>query len=519
MHPGAHDPAKPALIMAESGDVTTFGDLESAANRLSRLFRDHGLGVGDHVAMTIENTPVFLDVLWGAHYAGLLYTATSTALSAEELSYIVDNCDARIYVLSAKYADKGAAIKAATPTVEHYYSVGGHIDGYSSLEDAIEGLPDTPLDEEGRIGGRDMLYSSGTTGKPKGITPRGLEAPFDAPHLITPVLKGLLGASPDDVYLSPAPLYHAAPLRWVMSYQQMGCTVVMMERFDAEKMLELIPQHGVTSLQVVPTMFVRLLRLPEEVRAAADVSSLKAVTHAAAPCPPEVKQQMIDWLGPIIHEYYGSTEGCGVTWITSPQWLEHPGSVGKAVIGQPKILGDDGQEVAAGETGAVYFAEGPPFQYHKDPEKTASVVNEQGWAQFGDIGHLDEEGFLYLTDRASYTIISGGVNIYPQESEDVLLSHDGVMDAAVFGVPHPDFGEAVQAVVQPRELPGSPEEAAALEAELIAYCQSKLSKVKCPKQIHFRTELPRTDTGKLFKRILKDEYAKAAAEGREIAAV
>lgn len=510
MYPGAHDPSRPALIMGGSGHVTTFGELEAAANKLSHLFRGHGLQVGDHVAMAIENAPVFLDLLWGAHYAGLLYTATSTQLSAEETAYIVDNCDARVFVLSAKYADKGAAIKDACPNVEHFYSVGGAIDGYAPLEDAIADLPATPLEGE-RIGGRDMLYSSGTTGKPKGITPRALETPVDAPHLITPVLQMLLQAGDQDVYLSPAPLYHAAPLRWVMGYQQLGATVVMMERFDAEQTLKLIQEHRVTSAQFVPTMFVRMLRLDPEVRASYDLSSLRAVTHAAAPCPSEVKQAMIDWVGPIVHEYYGSTEGCGVTWITSEQWLAHPGSVGRAVIGTPKILDEDGKELPAGQTGAVYFAEGPPFQYHKDPEKTASVHNDQGWAQFGDIGHLDEEGFLYLTDRASYTIISGGVNIYPQESEDVLLSNDKVMDAAVFGIPDPDFGEAVQAVVQPREMPADATAAAALEEELLEYCRSKLTKIKCPRAIEFRAELPRTDTGKLLKRLLKDEYAKAAA--------
>jgi acyl-CoA synthetase (AMP-forming)/AMP-acid ligase II len=352
-----------------------------------------------------------------------------------------------------------------------------------------------------------MLYSSETTGRPKGIRPKEITEPLEGPHMITPVLQNVLGMSDASVYLTPAPLYHAAPLRFSMAAQQIGATLVVMEKFDVQAAFDLIRDRKVTHTQMVPTMFVRMLKADPAVREAADLSSLTAVVHAGAPCPPDVKRAMIEWLGPIIHEYYGSTEGSGLTWVTSPEWLEHEGTVGRAVIGQPRIVAEEtGDELPAGETGLVFFSDGPQFEYHNDPEKTAASHNEQGWSHFGDIGHMDADGFLYLTDRASFTIITGGVNVYPQEAEDVLISHAKVMDAAVFGIPNEDFGEEVKAVVQPVEMPGDP---AALEAELIAHCRSKLADVKCPRSVDFRAELPRHDTGKLYKRQLKQEYAEA----------
>jgi acyl-CoA synthetase (AMP-forming)/AMP-acid ligase II len=384
------------------------------------------------------------------------------------------------------------------------FSAGGAIDGYEPLEAAMEAQPPTPLDEE-RISGRDMLYSSGTTGRPKGIKPTEVAEPLGTPHKLTPVLQAVLGMSDASVYLSPAPNYHAAPLRFTMTAQQIGATVVMMERFEVEAALDAIRRYGVTHTQMVPTMFVRLLRADPAVRAAADVSTLEAVVHAGAPCPPDVKRAMIEWLGPILHEYYGATEGAGLTWVTSQEWLAHQGTVGRAVIGRVRIVAeDDGRELGPGETGRVFFSDGPEFEYHNDAAKTAEAHNAQGWAQCGDIGHLDADGYLYLTDRASFTIITGGVNVYPQEAEDVLISHPKVMDAAVFGIPNEVFGEEVKAVVQPVEPPA---DAAALEAELIAHCRSRLADVKCPRSIDFRAELPRHDTGKLYKRQLKEEYS------------
>jgi acyl-CoA synthetase (AMP-forming)/AMP-acid ligase II len=504
MHPGGQDPDRLAVIMGDSGETRTYGELDAAANRVSHLLREQGLAVGDHVALIVENTPALFDIVWGARYAGLFYTACSTGLTAEELAYIVDDCGARTVFLSARYADRAQALRAGAPKVENWLSVGGPIDGYDPLEDAVADLPTTPA-EENRVAGRDMLYSSGTTGRPKGIRPTSEFLPLEeAPIVVTDIMRDMFGMGPDDVYLSPAPLYHAAPLRFCMVYQQLASTVVVMERWDARRALELIEEHGVTATQLVPTMFVRLLRLPEDVRASADLSTLRFALHAAAPCPPEVKQQMLDWWGDIIHEYYASTEACGLTWVTPLQWRARPGTVGRALLGVPHILDDDGEELPPGEDGAVWFSDGPVFEYHNDPAKTAEVTDDQGRQTFGDIGHLDEDGFLYLTDRASYMIITGGVNVYPQEAENALLSHPKVMDAAVFGVPDPDLGEAVQAVVQPTDAPGDPAE---LERELIEHCRSRLAKVKCPRAVDFREELPRTPTGKLLKRLLKDDYA------------
>jgi acyl-CoA synthetase (AMP-forming)/AMP-acid ligase II len=504
MIPALHDPARPAITMGRSGTTVTYGELDAAANRISRLLRASGLAAGDHVAFCVENRPEFLEICWGAQYAGLLYTAISTSLRAGEIAYIVDDCDARVLILSAAYADRAAEVRASTPGVERYLSVGGAIDGYEPLEDLLAGESSAPLDEE-RIGGRDMLYSSGTTGRPKGIKPAAPAAPLtETPIVVTGLMRDMFGVGPEDVYLSPAPLYHAAPLRFCMTMHQLGGHVVVMESWDPAECLDLIARHRVTVAQFVPTMFVRMLRLDEPVRAAADVSSLRLVIHAAAPCPVEVKKQMLDWWGPVIHEYYAGTEGCGLTWVTPQEWAAKPGTVGKPVIGVAHIVGDDGTELGPGRDGAVYFSDGPVFEYHKDPEKTRANTDARGWQTFGDVGHLDEDGFLYLTDRASYMIITGGVNVYPQEAEDVLLAHPAVMDAAVFGVPDEEMGEAVRAVVQPVTPPDDP---AALEAELVAHCRAQLSSIKCPRRIEFRDELPRTPTGKLLKRLLKDEYA------------
>jgi fatty-acyl-CoA synthase len=284
--------------------------------------------------------------------------------------------------------------------------------------------------------------------------------------------------------------------------QRLGATVVVMERFDAEQCLQLIERHKVTHAQFVPTMFVRLLRLPDEVRTRYDTSSLQVVVHAAAPCPVEIKRQMIEWWGPIIHEYYAGTEDIGGTFITAAEWLDHPGSVGQP-SDECHIVGDDGVEVAPGEVGVVYFANGRPFEYHNDPEKTASIADEHGWRTLGDVGYLDEDGYLYLTDRKAHMIISGGVNIYPQEAENVIVGHPGVADVAVIGVPDPEMGEAVKAVVELVDpSAASPE----MEAELLAHCREQLATYKCPASIDFTETLPRSDNGKLYKRLLREQY-------------
>jgi long-chain acyl-CoA synthetase len=349
-----------------------------------------------------------------------------------------------------------------------------------------------------------MLYSSGTTGQPKGILrPLPDMAPADSLPIMTAV-KFLFGFREEMVYLSPAPLYHSAPQASVSSAIRLGSTVVVMEKFDPKHFLDLVAEHRVTHSQMVPTMFSRLLKLPEDVRTAADVSSLECIVHAAAPCPVPVKEAMINWWGPIILEYYGATEGNGFTWCTSDDWMAHKGTVGKPILGELRILDDDGNPCPVGTPGTVWFANATNFTYFNDEEKTAESRDESGnVSTVGDVGYVDEEGYLYLTDRKTYMIISGGVNIYPQETENLLVTHEKVMDAAVIGVPNDDLGEEVKAVIQ--LMPGvdaGPE----IERELIAFCRDHLAHYKCPRTIDFEAELPRLPTGKLYKRLLRDRY-------------
>ncbi|MEQ8841922.1 MAG: AMP-binding protein [Acidimicrobiales bacterium] len=508
MYPGAHAasrPDHPAVIMASTGDRISYAELDDEANRLSHVFHDLGLRPGDHVAFCLENHPRFLSLCWGAHYAGLIYTAMSSRLTTEEMAYIIDNCGAKVFITSPYKADQAAALLDQTPGVELRLMLDRTIDGYDSYEDALEAASPEPLPD--RVAGTDMLYSSGTTGRPKGIIPSVGQVPLEEAGSGVGGLGAMLfGFDEDSRYLSPAPLYHAAPLRFCMGMHMAGGTVVVMERFDPEDYLRLVGEYQITVSQVVPTMFVRMLKLPEEVRAAYDVSSLQACLHAAAPCPVDVKRQMIEWWGPVIHEYYAGTEGNGFVYCNSEQWLEHPGTVGSALLGIIHIVGDDGEEVPVGESGTVYFEGGAEFEYHGDPEKTADSRHPRGWSTLGDVGRVDEDGFLYLTDRKAYMIISGGVNIYPQEAENVLTMHPAVADVAVIGVPNEDFGEEVKGVVQPVEMPADDAAAAALSRELIAYCREQLADVKCPRSIDFREELPRHPTGKLYKRLLKDEY-------------
>ena len=517
MYPGAHldtDADKPALIMGGSGFTQSYAELDAGANRLSRMLRAAGLQPGDHVAMCMENHPRYLEIVWGCHYAGLIYTCASSRLQSGELEYIINDCGARAYITSKYKADQATDMLGSTPGVELRLMLDGTVDGYESYEAAVDHLPSEPL-EEARVAGTDMLYSSGTTGKPKGVAREFTPGPLDEEGgAVLPMMQMLFGFDRTKTYLSPAPLYHAAPLRFCLAAQGIGATVVVMEHFDAEEYLRLVQQYDVTHSQVVPTMFIRMLKLPEETRTGYDVSSLECVIHAAAPCPIPVKKQMIEWFGPVIHEYYAGSEGNGFVYCNSDMWLAHEGTVGMPINCTLHVCDENGEEVPQGESGTIYFEGGATFEYHNDPEKTKGSRHPKGWSTLGDVGYLDEDGFLYLTDRKAYMIISGGVNIYPQEAENLLVTHPKVIDVAVFGVPNDDFGEEVKAVVQPAEMPADDEAAAALSAELIQFCRSELADVKCPRSIDFREELPRHPTGKLYKRLLKDEYWKAA--GRSI---
>ena len=516
MYPGAFrqsQPDKPALIMSDRSFVQTYAELDAAANRFSQALREAGLEPGDHLALCLENHPRYLELLWGCHYAGLIYTAISSRLNSEELAYIVNDCGARTYITSRSKAEQAEQIADSVPDVTLRLMLDGVIDGFDSYEETVAKYADEPLDA--RVAGTDMLYSSGTTGLPKGVKLEFVALPLTETRTpVAAVAELLFGLDADSVYLSPAPLYHAAPLRFSMAAQSLGATLVVMEHFDAESFLAAVAEFGITHTQVVPTMFVRFLKLPFDVRTSFDVSSLRYVIHAAAPCPVPVKQQMLDWFGPVIHEYYAGTEGNGFVYCDAESWLSHPGTVGRGLNCTLHIVDNAGDELPIGERGTVYFEGGGTFEYHNDPDKTQKSRHPKGWTTLGDVGYLDDDDFLYLTDRAAYMIISGGVNIYPQEAENLLVTHPDVIDVAVFGVPNDEFGEEVKAVVQPREMPADGDRAAAVERELIAYCREALADIKCPRSVDFRPVLPRHPTGKLYKRLLRDEYWQAA--GRSI---
>lgn len=504
-HPKYHaaiHPDRPAVIMGGSGQVITYAELEAASNRFAQLMRSRGLQIGDTIALCLENRADFFVLAWGAQRAGLVYVAVSSRLAAPEIAYIARDSGSQLLIGSAYTAPVLDEVAKLAPEIAQLRF---EADGDMSLEAALAAMPATPIADE--RAGCDMLYSSGTTGKPKGVRiPLPEDPEIGAANSLVAIANQAFGITGDAVYLSPAPLYHAAPLRWSMTIHRLGGTVVAMEKFDPEHALQLIEQYRVTDSQWVPTHFVRMLKLPDEVRSRYDTSSLKCAIHAAAPCPVPVKQAMIAWWGPVIREYYAGTEGNGFTFVTSEEWLQRPGTVGRAILGTIRICNEDGDEVARRAEGQVFFEGGSPFSYHNDPDKTRDATNKHGWTSLGDVGWIDEDGYLFLTDRKSFMIISGGVNIYPQEIENLLVTHPKVADVAVIGAPDPDMGERVVAVVQPRDMA---EAGPALAAELTEWLGPQLSRVKMPRQIDFRAELPREPTGKLFKRLLRDEYKQA----------
>ncbi len=503
--PGAHLPDRahaPAVIMADSGATVTYAELDERSKRFAQLLHAEGLRQGDHVAVMLENHPRYFEVFWGAQRAGLYTTPINWHLKADEAGYIIADCGATAVVTSAALAGVASQLEPHLGGVKVRLMIDGAVGGYDSYEQAIERYPAEPLDDE--IEGSYMFYSSGTTGRPKGIKPTIVPQPFGAGGgALIMLIQHMYGFTDQTVYLCPAPLYHAAPLGWSTTAQRLGGTVVVMEKFDPNQCLELIERHRVTHAQFVPTHFVRMLKLSDAERTARDLSSLQMVVHAAAPCPVDVKRRMIDWWGPIINEYYAGSEGNGFCAIGTEQWLAHPGSVGVPMMGTIHILDEAGNELPVGEAGQIWFESDLKFEYHNDPEKTANAFNERGWSSLGDIGYLDADGFLYLTDRASHMIISGGVNIYPQEVENELTMHPAVADVAVIGVPNADLGEEVKAVV----IAADPTAAGdALGHELIAFCRSRLAHYKCPVTVDFVDELPRLPTGKLLKRQLRDRY-------------
>lgn len=496
---------RPAVIIDGSGQTVTFGELERRSGAAARYFVDRGLQPDDVVALLTDARTEVFETYWATQRAGLYITAVNWHLTAEEAAYIVRDSGAKAFVASPALAELATAVAALVPDLEVRLAFGDGIPGFDSWEAAIEAGAEGLVEE---IPGSIMLYSSGTTGFPKGVKSSRPDVTTGAVAMLG---SRAYGAQAGDVYLSPAPIYHAAPLRWGGAFHLLGATVVLQPSFDAEGFLAGVERHRANLVQVVPTMMIRILKLDPEVRAKYDVSSLKAVIHAAAPCPPEVKRGFIDWLGPIVHEYYSATEANGMTMINSAQAETHPGSVGVPTIGVPHVLDPDTlEELPTGVDGLLYFErDALPFQYHNDPVKTAEAQHPEHptWTTLGDIGHIDEDGFLYLTDRATFMIISGGVNIYPQEIENVLALHPVVYDVAVIGVPDAEFGEQVKAVVR---LEAGVEGTEALAAELIDYVRERMARFKAPKTVDFVDELPRTATGKLVKRALRERYLTAS---------
>ncbi|KJC39068.1 acyl-CoA synthetase [Bradyrhizobium sp. LTSP885] len=507
MYTGKHAylrPLQPAFIMAATGEIVTYRELEARNNRLAHLFRKRGMERLDHYSIFMENNNRYLEACGAGERSGLYFTCVNSFLTASELAYILTNSQSRILITSKLKLDIAREALKQCSDVELCIVVDGQSesDRIVGLEQATAGLPSTPIADE--FAGTAMLYSSGTTGRPKGILRPLPEQPPSENLPLFDFLTKLWHYREGMVYLSPAPLYHSAPQAAVNLTIRIGGTVVIMESFDPERYLELIERWGITHSQLVPTMFSRMLKLPEKVRRRYDLSSLEIAIHAAAPCPALVKDDMIKWWGPIIHEYYGATEGLGFTACDSKEWLAHRGTVGRVLLGDLHILDENMQPCPKGTPGTVWFKTATAFEYFNEPAKTTESRSPDGsMSTVGDVGYVDDDNFLYLTDRATFMIISGGVNIYPQECENLLITHPKVADAAVFGVPNADLGEEVKAVVQPIDgvAPGPD-----LAEELIAFCATSLSRQKVPRTVDFEAELPRLPTGKLYKRLLRDRY-------------
>ncbi len=514
MHPYRHaaeHPDRLALVMADTGETLTYAQLEAASNRAAQLFRAHGLKPGDVIAIMLRNGPAYPTAYWGAQRAGLMLTPISTHLRADEAAHIINDCGARLVLLDPGVGETAAALAAdharLTPAVERVYAI-ADLPGAEGWEAALAGMQAERIADE--ISGYYLVYSSGTTGRPKGVVLPFTPGPIDVETERERNSRLRLAEFGALVTFSAAPMYHAAPLAHMMMTHRAGGTSVFLTRFDPVAALKAIAAWRVNVASMVPTMFIRLLALPEAERRAHDLSSLRCVMHAAAPCPVEVKRRMMAWLGPILYESYSGSEANGRCSITPQEWLRKPGSVGRATWGALHICDEAGEELPAGESGLIYF-EGPkPAEYRNDPEKTARSRHPRHptWSTLGDIGFVDQDGYLFLNDRKDFMIVSGGVNIYPQAVEDVLIQHPKVADVAVIGAPNPMFGEEVKAVVQPHVWADAGE---ALAAELIDFCRTRVSDVSRPRSVDFVEALPRLPTGKLAKHEVRRRYWPQAA--------
>jgi acyl-CoA synthetase (AMP-forming)/AMP-acid ligase II len=503
MWPGAlaqKHPDKLATVMAATGEGVTYRQLDERSNQVARVLHDAGLRVGDRIALIAGNEQCFLEVCWGALRSGLYCTPVSTALTPREAVYIVSDSGARGLVASAAHAELAAAVRSLAGPLDVCLAAGRPVPGFTDYDRALQAVSPTPLARETE--GAMLLYSSGTTGTPKGVMRPLSGLPAGSSNPLMPFMSRL-DMDATATFLCPAPLYHAAPIGFSLTAHRVGATLVVMDRFDPVAFLSYVEQYRVTHTQLVPIMLIRLLALPDDTLRRFDLSSLRRVVHSAAPCPVEVKERLIEWLGPIVDEYYSGTEGSGITYITSPEWLEHRGSVGRAILGSIHILGTDGEELGAGKTGTVYFSGGYDYQYHGDAGATAARRSREGLTTLDDVGYVDGDGYLYLTDRRAHMIVSGGVNVYPQEAENIIAMHPDVADVAVIGVPDREFGEAVKAVVQ---LVDADRAGEAMAKDLIDYCRRRLAHYKCPRSVDFVSELPRSDTGKLRKSQLRDRY-------------
>jgi acyl-CoA synthetase (AMP-forming)/AMP-acid ligase II len=492
-------PGKAATVMAQTGQSISYGQLEGDSSRLAGALRKK-LTVGNRVALLMENCAEYFTAVWAARRAGLRTVPVNVHLNADETSYILRNSNARALVTSTTLSNVASSSIDETE-LEIFISIDAQFGQFESLAEILRQHTPLPVDQSAQ--GTYMFYSSGTTGRPKGILRPLPTQPFGTLTSQEEVRRAQFGFDSTTIYLCPSPLYHAAPLAWSVGIQAVGGTVILMPRFDAELALESIERHRVTHAQFVPTHFVRLLRLPDDTRSKYDLSSLKSVVHTGAPCAPEVKREMISWFGPIIHDYYGSSEGAGVTTVDAATWLKKPGTVGKAIVGRAHILDDDGRESPCGVVGTIWFEGIDRVAYHDDAKATAALFNDRAWASVGDVGWLDQDGYLYLTDRKNHTIISGGVNIYPQEVENALVLHDAISDVAVIGVPNKEYGEEVKAVVQ---LATGVAASQSLKDEILSFCRARLAAYKCPRTVDFVSELPRLPNGKLLKRRLRDHY-------------
>lgn len=495
----AQHPDRTAIVCG--GERVSYGELEALSNRIAAVLRRLGMHRGDHVASLIGNRPEALAIAWAAWRCGVYLTQMSTALTPAELAYLVEDCDARLVLADAALGDLATALRAGLPDAPvQWLSLRGPLPGHAALEPLLAQSSPSPVADEPP--GALMMYTSGTTGAPKGVIRPLLPADWRGTPPFAADLIQLFGVAGNDVrYLSTAPLYHAAPLRFALAVTAGGGTVHVMERFDADQALRLIEEQAITHSQWVPAMFQRLLALPADGRAALRAPAHRCAIHGAAPCPVPLKQAMIEWWGPILVEYYSGSEGVGLTLIAAAEALDHPGSVGRARKGVLHIVDDEGIELPTGRTGLVYFSGVPQFAYHKAPEKTAARTLAQGWQTFGDIGYVDAEGYLYLTDRQDDMIISGGVNLYPQEIEAVLRAAPGVWDCAVVGVPDERFGERPVAFIVPHRSSDAalPE----LLAAVSQHCDRHLGRFKRPAHVQVIDSLPRSPTGKLLRRSLR----------------